>query len=152
MSAHAIPPLGRMCLAAFLADMALYLVMTGAPYQALALGAGPVILGLLPMARALPYSLNTVWAGALTEGPDRLRLARFSLLGGAAAALALAFTPHVVRLFGGTSAAVPVSGIAWLFVMLAVIGASLAFFWPALQAGLADLAAVSYTHLRAHET
>lgn len=124
MSASRTSPLVRMCAAAFLADMALYLVMTGAPYKALALGAGPMILGLLPMARALPYSLSTVWAGGLTEGEDRLRLGRFSLLAAAAAALALAFIP----------------GLGGLFVMLAVIGAALAFFWPAIQAALADLA------------
>ena len=70
------PILIRLCVAAFLADMALYLVMTGAPYKALALGAGPLALGFLPVARALPYSLTTIWAGGLTEGKERLRLAR----------------------------------------------------------------------------
>jgi len=124
MSASRFSPLARLCVAAFLADMALYLAMTGAPYKALALGAGPLILGLLPMARALPYSLTTTWAGGLTEGTDRLRWGRYSLLAGAAAALALAF----------------ISGLGWLFAMLAVIGTALAFFWPAIQAGLADLA------------
>lgn len=60
--------LGALLLAAFLADMALYLLMTGAPYRLVALGAGPLALGLLPAARGLPYSLTTVWAGSLTEG------------------------------------------------------------------------------------
>jgi len=115
----------RLCAAAFLADMALYLVMTGAPYKALALGVGPLLLGFVPVARALPYSLTTVWAGARTEGPERLRLARGSLLAAAAAAALLVVAP----------------GIGALFALLAVIGFSLAFFWPAVQATLADAAA-----------
>lgn len=113
-----------LCAAAFLADMALYLVMTGAPYKALALGVGPLLLGFVPVARALPYSLTATWAGARTEGPERLRLARGSLLAAALAAALLMFAP----------------GIGMLFALLAVIGFSLAFFWPAVQATLADAA------------
>ncbi len=120
----ALPPLAVLCVAAYLADMALYLVMTAAPYRALALGAGPVILGVLPAARALPYSLSTVWAGGFTEGRERLKAARVSLALGALAVAALIVAP----------------GIPWLLVLLAVLGTALAFFWPAVQATLADLA------------
>jgi MFS family permease len=38
------------------------------------------------------------------------------------------------------AALIPAPGLAWLFVLLAVLGTSLAFFWPAIQASLADLA------------
>ncbi len=124
MRSRALPPLARLCIAAFLADMALYLTMTGAPYKALALGAGPLVLGLLPAARALPYSLSTVWAGGLTEGRERLRLARWSLVVGGLAVAALILAP----------------GIGPLFAVLAVLGTALAFFWPAVQATLADIA------------
>jgi MFS family permease len=124
MTARRPSPLARLCIAAFLADMALYLTMTGAPYKALALGAGPVVLGLLPAARALPYSLSTVWAGGLTEGRERLRLARWSLVVGGLAVAALIVAP----------------GIGALFVVLAILGTALAFFWPAVQATLADIA------------
>jgi MFS family permease len=110
--------------AAFLADMALYLTMTGVPYKALALGAGPLLLGLLPVARALPYSLTTVWAGGLSEGKERLRLARGTLLVAAIATMAL----------------VVVSSLPWIYLLLVLTGFSLAFFWPAVQAALADLA------------
>ena len=122
MNRGSVSPLARLCLAAFLADTALYLTMTGAPYKALALGAGPVILGLLPAARALPYSLSTVWAGGRTEGRERLSLARVTLLVAAAAVAALVFLP----------------GLVALFLLLAVLGTGLAFFWPAIQATLAD--------------
>ncbi len=118
------PRLFRLCAAAFLADMALYLTMTGVPYRALALGAGPLILGLLPAARALPYSLSTVGAGALTEGRERLKWARLSLIVAMVSVAALVVAP----------------GLVWLFVLLAVLGTALAFFWPAIQASLADLA------------
>jgi MFS family permease len=118
------PRLFRLCAAAFLADMALYLTMTGVPYRALALGAGPLILGLLPAARALPYSLSTVGAGALTEGRERLKWARLSLIVAMVSVAAL----------------IPAPGLVWLFVLLAVLGTALAFFWPAIQASLADLA------------
>jgi MFS family permease len=110
--------------AAFLADMALYLTMTGVPYRALALGAGPVILGFLPVARALPYSLSTVWAGGRSHRHGRLRLAPVTLTVAAAAAAGLAAAP----------------GFAAIYGLLAVIGLMLAFFWPAVQATLADVA------------
>jgi MFS family permease len=114
----------RLCAAAFLADMALYLVMTGAPYKALALGAGPLVLGFLPVARALPYSLTTVWAGSRTEGTERLRLTRGSLVVAAMAAAVMMAVPS----------------IPWIYSLLGIVGLTLAFFWPAVQATLADVA------------
>ena len=72
------PGARRLFAAAFLADMALYLALTGAPYQALALGAGPLVVGLIPAARALPYLLTTVWAGGRTRSGSRLGLTPFS--------------------------------------------------------------------------
>lgn len=110
--------------AAFLADMALYLTMTGAPYRALALGAGPVILGFIPVARALPYSLSAVWAGGRSHRRGRLGIAPVTLTVAAAAAAGLVAAP----------------GFAAIYALLAVIGFMLAFFWPAVQATLADVA------------
>ena len=123
------PTVARLCGAAFLADMALYLTMTGAPYLALSLGAGPLALGFLPLARALPYSLTTVWAGGLTDRRERLRLARGSLMVGAAAVAALAI----------------VQSLAMIYVLLGILGLALAFFWPAVQASLADTGAREVT-------
>lgn len=118
------PGLVRLCAAAFLADMALYLTLTGAPYLALERGAGPLVLGALPMARALPYMLTTVWAGKRSEGGERLRWARWGLPAALAAVIWLAATPS----------------LAAVFAALAVIGLGLAFFWPAVQARLGDAA------------
>jgi MFS family permease len=109
--------------------MALYLTMTGAPYLALTLGAGPVALGFLSLARALPYSLTTVWAGGLTDRRERLRLARGSLMVGAVAIAALAIVPS----------------LALIYVLLGILGLALAFFWPAVQASLADAVAREVT-------
>jgi len=119
-----MPIVARLCAAAFLADMALYLMMTAVPYQALALGAGPWILGLIPAARALPYSLSTVWAGGRTDRGPRLGPAGVSLLVAAVAVAILA----------------AVSALPPIFALLAVVGVALAFFWPAVQATMADVA------------
>ena len=115
--------LARLAAAAFLMDLALYLTLTGAPYKALALGAGPLVLGLIPMARALPYSLITTWAGHRSEGTDRMRIARWTVVVGGMSVLALAAAP----------------GFGTIFALLAVVGVAVAFFWPALQATFAEL-------------
>ncbi|NNF05471.1 MAG: MFS transporter [Candidatus Eisenbacteria bacterium] len=112
----------RILVAAFLMDMALYLTMTGAPYRALQLGAGTLVLGLLASARAIPYSLLTIWAGSQSTPEHRTRLTRIVLPFGAIGVLLLAFVSHV----------------AMIFVLLAVLGVALAFFWPALMASVAD--------------
>ena len=120
----------RLGAAAFLADMSLYLIMTGVPYRTLAFGAGAVALGFVPVARGVPYSLCTIWAGALTEGGDRLRAARVTLVFAALASIAFVFVGSMAAIFG----------------LLAVLGFAFAFYWPALQAALADLGARGVTH------
>jgi MFS family permease len=104
--------------------MATYLAMTGVPYLALRLGAGPLALGILPVARALPYSLSTIWAGGRTEGRERLRWARWTLVVAAVAVGALTL----------------VGKVGLIYPLLVLNGLGMAFFWPALQANLADLA------------
>jgi len=113
----------RLGLAAFLADMSMYLMMTGVPYRALAFGAGALALGLIPVARGVPYSVSTVWAGQLTERGDRLRAARITVGTAVLAALGLVF----------------VSNMAGIFALLVLLGFAMAFYWPAVQAALADL-------------
>jgi MFS family permease len=98
--------------------------MTGAPYKALSLGAGPFLLGLLPAARALPYALSTMWAGGRGRGGERLVSARPALGLAGLATLALSLVP----------------ALPWIYPLLALLGFVLAFFWPALQATLADRA------------
>jgi len=116
-------PILRLCLAAFLMDMALYLTLTGIPYKALALGAGSLALGFLPMAYSLPYGASAVWAGRGTNSRDRLRVARMGLF---IAALAVASLIRADRM-------------SWVFVAPGVLGLMLAFFWPQVQATLADV-------------
>jgi MFS family permease len=122
-------PILRLAVAAFLADMALYLVMTGVPYRALAFGAGAFALGLLPAARGIPYSISTMWAGAFTERGDRLRAARITLIVAVLAVIAFIF----------------VRGLPGIFVLLVLLGFAFAFYWPAIQAALADLGAQGIT-------
>ena len=119
----------RLGAAAFLADMSLYLIMTGVPYLVLAFGAGAVALGLVPVARGVPYSLSTIWAGQLSERGDRLRVARITLLVAIIAAVAFVFVRSIAALFG----------------LLVVLGFTFAFYWPAVQAALADLGARGVT-------
>jgi MFS family permease len=116
-------PVLRICLAAFAMDLALYLMLTGVPYRALALGAGSLALGLLPAAYSLPYAGTAALAGRLTEGADRLRVARRLLPVTALAMLALTRAEH----------------LAWVYVAPAVAGVTLAFYWPSLMGTLADL-------------
>ena len=116
-------PLLRLGVAAFLADLSMYLIMTGVPYRALAFGAGALALGLIPVARGIPYSISTIWAGQLTEGGDRLRAARITVVTAVLAAIAFV----LVRNLGG------------IFGLLVVLGFAMAFYWPAVQAALADL-------------
>jgi len=109
--------------AAFLADLSSYLIMTGVPYRVLALGAGAIALGFVPVARGLPYCLSTVWAGQRTERGDRLRAARITVVLAVLAAIAFVF----IKTLGG------------IFGLLVVLGFAMAFYWPAVQAALADL-------------
>ena len=116
-------PLLRLGMAAFLADLSMYLIMTGVPYRALAFGAGALALGLIPVARGVPYSLSTIWAGQLTERGDRLRAARITVVTALLAAVAFVFVKNLGGIFG----------------LLVVLGFAMAFYWPAVQAALADL-------------
>lgn len=117
-------PYVRLCLAAFGMDMALYLTMTGVPYKALHLGAGPLLLGFLPLAYSLPYTAVVAWAGRHIDRGDRLRVARRSLFLGSAAIAGLAAAGRM----------------PWVFAGPALLGGALAFFWPAMQATFADVA------------
>ena len=119
----------RLGAAAFLADLSTYLIMTGVPYLVLSFGAGALALGLVPVARGVPYSVSTVWAGQLTEHGDRLRVARVTLVIATVAAVTFVF----------------IRNIAALFALLAVLGFTFAFYWPAVQAALADLGARGVT-------
>ena len=102
-------------------DGALYFTITGIPYLALSMETGPVVLGLLPMAYSLTYSMLS---GSLpSHTADRLRPARITLFLAAGAAAALTAADSVVQ----------------VFALMALIGFSLAYYWPPLQASIGDL-------------
>jgi MFS family permease len=118
-------PVVRICIAAFMMDLALNLMFTGMPYKVLALGGGALALGALPIAYSLIYASTASVAGRITDGTDRLRLARRLLPLSILAMVILMRATH----------------LEWVFVAPAAVGLSVAFFWPALMGTMADFSA-----------
>ena len=104
-------------------DCALYFALTGVPYKAIELEAGPWVMGLLPAAYSLVYAASALNSGRLTHPGRRLSRALWLLPWGVAALVSLSWARHWLG----------------LFIPLAVLGFALSFFWPPLQALLADL-------------
>lgn len=113
--------IGLFCLAAGGIDGAFYLTLTGVPYKAMALGATPLTLGLLPAAWSVVYILGCSLFGRLSDrvGPGVMTRAGTLILITAVAVLAMAN-----HLWG-------------LFLGMAVSAIGLSLFWPALQASIA---------------
>ncbi len=112
----------RFCSAAFVADWAFYLVFTAVPLKAIALGAGPIVLGLLPALSSTIYIISALNFGRLSDRGGRMRMARYGALAIACGALLLRAAPGIPQLF--------------LFLPLVAVGGGL--FWPAIQAELGD--------------
>jgi len=110
--------------AAGLADFALYVTMTSLPFRLLEQGATSLGLGLVPFLYAVPYAGVAWWAGRGSARIGRVRSVRAGALGAAVAAVAVALAPS--------------SG--WMLAAVPGLGLSLAFYWPALQAAIADRA------------
>ena len=116
--------MGRYAAAAFTADYIFYLTYTAVPLKAIALGGGPLILGLLPALSSTVYILSALYFGRIAHPGRRMRMARLGILTLIAGALALRFAASRV-------------GLLFVFLPLVPIGGAL--FWPAIQADLGDL-------------
>jgi MFS family permease len=112
----------RFCSAAFVADWAFYLVFTSVPLKAIALGGGPIVLGLLPALSSTIYIVSALNFGRLSDRGGRMRMARYGTLILAAGAVLLRMA----------------SSIPHLFLFLPLIGIGGGLFWPAIQAELGD--------------
>ncbi|MDP6462184.1 MAG: MFS transporter [Gemmatimonadota bacterium] len=116
--------LPRIYLASLLADFALYLAYAAVPFLAIGLGAGPLVLGLLPAVSALFYMGSAAVSGRLSDRVSRIVLARSGCVAFALACVAISTAPTVPLLI----AAVPLGGLA------------MGMFWSPLQAALSDAA------------
>lgn len=110
--------------AAGLADFALYVTMTSLPFRLLDQGASSLVLGLVPFLYALPYSALAWLAGRGSARIGRARSVRIGATGAGVTAVGLALAPSP----------------EWMLALVPGLGISLAFYWPALQAAIADRA------------
>ncbi len=117
--------LGRLFGAAFAADLATYLIYTAIPYKALRLGADPLALGLVATAAAGAYALLVAISGRFSDRAPREALARGACIG------------IIIACIGVTLA----RGVPRILAFVPLVGGSLAFFWPCVQAAIADRSA-----------
>jgi Major Facilitator Superfamily len=103
-------------------DYTIYIALSLAPLLSEQWGAEPIELGILPVAWAVSYSATAVLGGRLSDRVSRTSLAR--------AGLAI-----IVLTFVCLSRA---SQVWHFYVGLPFIAFGMAFFWPALQAAIAD--------------
>jgi MFS family permease len=116
-----MPRTVRYFAAAFGVDGAVNLTLVGVPWKAIALGATPLELGLLPAVWSVVYILSAIAMGQLSDRAPRLLLSGSGALVVAVAMIVLA----LARTLPGMQ------------VGLAVLALGLAMFWPSLQAALA---------------
>jgi MFS family permease len=114
--------LGRLFAAAFAADLATYLIYTAIPYKALRLGAGPLALGLVAAGATGAYALLVAISGRFSDRAPREALARAACIG------------IIIACIGLTLA----RGVPRILALVPLVGGSLAFFWPCVQAAIAD--------------
>jgi MFS family permease len=112
--------LWRYCFAAFVYDFFVFVFWTVVPVRAEAFGASSTQLALLQTASSVPYVLNSLFVGGLSDRVSKSLLARAGCLIAALACVWTAQAPSLAMLFVG----VPLLGI----------GASV--FWPPVQSGL----------------
>ena len=102
--------------------MQLYLIHTAAPFKALHLGAGPLGLGLLAAAATGTYALAVLVTGRIGDRAPRLLLARTACIGAILACIGLTLADRLTL----------------LLLFMPLVGASMAFFWPNVQASIGD--------------
>ena len=103
-------------------DLCTGLATFAIPLLALQLGASVVELGLIGTAGAIAYTLSCTFTGRLADRYNRQRLMGIAALWAALVFAILIFVQHI-----------------WLLLILApLIWMTLALFWPALQATLAE--------------
>ncbi|MCK4547425.1 MAG: MFS transporter [Candidatus Eisenbacteria sp.] len=112
----------RISLAAFITDFSLYLVWTAIPFKAVGLGASPAVLGLMPAVASSTYVLTTAFAGRLSDRVSRLLLARLGCL----------------LYVAGCLLVMQARTIGEILPFLPLIGLGMGFFWPPIQAAVAD--------------
>lgn len=112
----------RFFAAAFSVDGAVNLTLVGVPWKAIALGATPLELGLLPAVWSVVYVIAAMQMGHLSDRTPRLRLSGIGALLVALAMVVMALARGILGLQAG----------------LAVLALGLAMFWPSLQAALAE--------------
>jgi MFS family permease len=105
-----------------MADWALYLVFTSVPLRAIEMGAGPLVLGLLPALSSTIYIIASLHFGRLSDRGGRMRMARLGTISMALGAILLRSAP----------------GLPYLFLFLPLVSLGGGLFWPAIQAELAD--------------
>ena len=108
--------------AAFLTDLALYLIFAAIPFRALELGAGPLGLGSLPTLYAGSYMLMAALGGRLSDRFSRIGLARTGCCLFVAGAVGLA----------------SVRTLPLLYLVTPALGVALGLFWSPVQAALSD--------------
>jgi len=118
-------PRYRLASAATASDLALYLIMLSLPYRVMGLGASSAVLGLVPLAYAVPYSLTAATAGRFSDRWPRRGPIRAGL------AVALASCAGLAVL----------DGIAPILACVSGLGIGLGFFWPSIQAGMSEISA-----------
>jgi MFS family permease len=114
--------LRRLFAASASADFSHYLIHTAVAFKALRLGADPLQLGTMVAASTGAYAILVNISGRLSDRVSRMTLARASCIGVAAACVALTVANQVERMI-------------WCMPLL---GGSVAFFWPCVQASIAD--------------
>lgn len=100
----------------------MHLIYTAAPFKALDLGADPLALGSLAAASTGTYALLVAASGRTSDRVSRLALARSSCIGIIAACIGLTLAGRVGH----------------LLLCIPLVGGSMAFFWPCVQASIAD--------------
>ena len=113
----------RLATAAFLTDMALYLLMLSLPYRLLDQGASSAVIGLVPLLLSGPYGLMALRAGRASDRLPRRGPIRRGLVVTIVATLVLGF----------------VRGVPPVLALVPLVGIGLGFFWPSLQAGFSEI-------------
>jgi len=112
--------LWRYCVAAFVYDFFVFVFWTAVPVRAEAFGASSTQLALLQTASSVPYVLNSLFVGGLSDRVSKSLLARAGCL---IAALACVWTAQA-------------HGLGPLFIGVLLLGLGASVFWPPVQSGL----------------